>query len=105
MTYKEREENLFKQWMNACKMQDDINPNEDFAYDGILFRGEYKLVNGCWERQPGNETELWDNARCRLLILTKDTYYECGLDDIRIETALKNHVVRFRCQVGVPSNH
>ena len=92
MTYKEREENLFKRWMNACKMQDGINPNEDFAYDGILFRGEYTLINGCWERQPGNETELWDNARCRLLILTKDTYYECGLDDIRIETARKNHV-------------
>ena len=37
MTYKEREENLFAKWMEACMKQDGINPKEDFAYDGILF--------------------------------------------------------------------
>lgn len=91
ITYREREEKLFAKWMQACKEIDGINPQEDFAYDGLLFRGEFKLINGCWERQPGNESELWDKAPCRLLILTKDTTRNGALEDIRIETARKNH--------------
>jgi len=90
-TYREREEELFARWMQRCAEIDNINPDEDFAYDGLLFRGDYKQVDGCWERSPGNETELWDNASCRLLILTKDTTRNGGLEDMRIETVRKNH--------------
>ena len=85
ITYKEREEKLFAEWMQACKEIDGIDPQEDFAFDGLLYRGEFKLIDGCWERQPGNESELWDNAPCRLLILTKDTTRNGALEDIRIE--------------------
>ena len=91
-TYKEREEELFARWMEACRVKDGINPEEDFAYDGILFRGELELLNGCWIRHSGNETELWDNAPCRLLILTKDTTRNGGQEDIREEAALKNNI-------------
>ena len=91
-TYKEREEELFARWMEACRVKDGINPEEDFAYDGILFRGELELLNGCWIRHSGNETELWDNATCRLLILTKDTTRNGGQEDIREEAALKNNI-------------
>ena len=92
-TYKEREEELFARWIEACIVSDRINPEEDFAYDGLLFRGEYELIGGCcWERLPGNETELWDNSRCRLLILTKDTTLSGGMQDMRIETARRNHI-------------
>lgn len=89
--YHEREDELFARWMQRCKELDGINPVEDFAYDGLLFRGEYVHSNGCWERQPGNETELWNNAPCRILILTKDVTRNGGLEDVRIETARKNH--------------
>ena len=91
-TYKEREEELFARWMEACRVKDGINPEEDFAYDGILFRGELELLNGCWIRHSGNETELLDNATCRLLILTKDTTRNGGQEDIREEAALKNNI-------------
>ena len=91
-TYKEREEELFARWMEACRVKDGINPEEDFAYDGILFRGELELLNGRWIRHSGNETELWDNATCRLLILTKDTTRNGGQEDIREEAALKNNI-------------
>ena len=89
--YKDREEALFARWMQAYKEIDGINPEEDFAFDGLLYRGEFKLVDGCWERQTGNESELWDNAPYRLLVLTKDTTRNGGLDDMRIETGRANH--------------
>ena len=101
ITFKEREEKLFALWMQACKEIDGIDPQEDFAFDGLLFRGEFKLVGGCWERQSGNESELWENAPCRLLILTKDTTRNGGLEDIRIETARKNHIGERVKTVGV----
>ena len=91
LAYKEREDALFARWRKACVEREGIGCDADFACDGILFRGEYVQVAGCWERQQGNETELWDNAPCRLLILTKDTTRKSGLDEIRIETARKNH--------------
>ena len=89
-TFRERENALFARWLQACMERDGISA-DDFAYDGMLYRGECKNINGCWEMQPGNETELWMSAPCRLLILTKDTTTEGGLDDIRIESARKNH--------------
>jgi hypothetical protein len=91
-SYKEREDELFERWMQVYRDRDGINPEEDFAFDGVLYRGEYVQVGGCWERKPGNETQLWDSSRCRLLILTKDTTRSSGMDDVRIETARKNPV-------------
>lgn len=91
ITFKEREDALFVRWKQACRQKDGIDPDTDFACDGVLYRGAYEQISGCWERQPGNETELWDNATCRLLILTKDTTCASEMDDVRIETARKNH--------------
>lgn len=91
LTLKEREDELFVRWMQAYREAEGINPDTDFACDGLLYSGAYELIGGCWERRPGNETELWNNASCRLLILTKDTTRASGMDDIRIETARKNH--------------
>lgn len=89
-TFRERENALFERWLQACIECDGISADE-FAYDGLLYRGECRNIAGCWEMQPGNETELWMKAPCRLVILTKDTTKDGGLDDMRIETARKNH--------------
>ena len=91
-TLRERENELFARWLQACMEKDGISA-DDFACDGVLYRGECKNINGCWEMQPGNETELWMSAPCRLLILTKDTTTEGGLDDMRIESARSKSVV------------
>ena len=90
-TIREKEEALFARWAKAYFERDGVGCDE-FAYDGVLFRGECKYINGCWEMQPGNETQLWTNAKCRLLILTKDTTLNGGMDDIRIESIRKNHM-------------
>ena len=90
-TYREREDELFSRWKRAFKERDGVDPESNFAADGLLFRGEYAwLYDSCWERQSGNESEIWESAKCRLLILTKDTTRNSELFDIRIETALQN---------------
>jgi hypothetical protein len=73
MTYKEREDKLFVRWKAACQERDGIDPECDFCADGLLYRGDYEQPYGCWERRPGNESELWDRSNARLLILSKDT--------------------------------
>ena len=90
MTFREREKELFVRWANAYWERSGVTEDK-FAYDGVLFRGECKNIGGCWEMQPGNETQIWINAMCRLLILTKDTTEAGGMDDMRIESARKNH--------------
>ena len=90
LTFREREDALFARWAKSYYEVDGIKPDQ-FAYDGVLYRGGCKKIGGCWEMQPGNETQLWINAKCRLLILTKDTTTESGMEDIRIESARKNH--------------
>ena len=90
-SYKEREEALFAEWKEAYRLKDGIDPDTDFACDGLLFRGEYEQICGCWQRCSGNETELWNGAPCRLLILTKDVTRYSEMNEIRIETARKNH--------------
>ncbi len=89
MTFREREEALFARWAKAYE-KNGVDFDQ-FVYDGVLFRGECKNVNGCWEMQPGEETELWRKAKCRLLILTKDATRNGGLEDVRIESVRQNH--------------
>ena len=64
-----------------------------FAEDGLLFRGRITYANetGCWDREQGNEAELWDTAPKRLLVLTKDLYDDEPWD-VRIETGRKNGI-------------
>lgn len=90
-TYKERENALFARWKAACVAQEGDDASDNFVSDGLLFRGAIEQVCGCWEQRSGHETELWDNSPCRLLILTKDATRASNMDDIRIETARKNH--------------
>ena len=73
-----------------------------FVKDGILYRGEFALIPNdedpkrYWERQPGNENEIWEKSPLRILLITKD--FNPGQDepgateDIRIETGRKNNV-------------
>lgn len=73
-----------------------------FVKDGILYRGEFALIPNdedpkrYWERQPGNENEIWEKSPLRILLITKD--FNPGQDepgateDIRIETGRENNV-------------
>jgi hypothetical protein len=63
----------------------------EIVRDGILYKGEIVYRdNGCWEREPGDEAEIWHNANPRILVITKDMNDD-AVEDLRIETGRKNH--------------
>lgn len=90
-TIKEQECELFTKWIEEYENNKVSNIKDEFCSDGLLFRGDFELINGrCWIRKQGEEEELWKNSPCRLLILTKDTTQNGGQYDIRSQdTGLK----------------
>lgn len=93
---KEQDCELFTKWIEEYENKKVSNIKDEFCYDGLLFRGDFELINGrCWIRKQGEEEELWKNSPCRLLILTKDTTQNGGQDDIRSQdTGLKRILVK-----------
>lgn len=101
-TYKDREDRLFQEWREMYKKKyEEWYENKEFeddmfCEDGLLYRGEHEIVvnelekKKYWVRRPGNETEIWDNAKVRLLILTKDTPENSEQCDVREEAGRKN---------------
>lgn len=94
-----KEKELFNKWLSkSMKLGDGKN----LAPDGLLYRGKlvpcrYPKDDKCyWEREEGNEEDIWYNSSKRLLIITKDlnNVDEKGQIseawDIRVETGLKN---------------
>lgn len=84
----EKEEQIQSEWREQAALNNDA---EEFATDGLLFRGEIHYVDGYWRRERGNEVENWNNSSHRLLILTKDLNDEEAWD-IREETGRRNMV-------------
>ena len=86
--YRDLENKLFEEWEIRSKANWDNTP---LAPDGLLYRGEVVYnANGCWIHCPGDETERWQHAPKRLLILTKDLNEPDDSWDIRAETGRKN---------------
>ncbi len=67
-------------------------PLDAIGIDGIKFRGNGPMISetGYWSRESGNELELWQLTKIRILELTKDIN-DSEVWDIRAETGLKNH--------------
>lgn len=91
MSIHEKEEALFKRWEEFAKSKNHMN----FAPDGLLYRGdattgdEPEGNNWVWGTVPADEEKRWNDARKRLLIVTKDLNDEAPWD-IRFETGFKN---------------
>lgn len=83
-SYCDLENTLFKEWESAANHNHE---NGIFVQDGLLYRGAIYYEDGYWKRKPGDESQQWDKAPKRLLILTKDMPYEAW--DIRMETGRK----------------
>lgn len=99
MSIHEKEEALFKRWEEFAKSRGDVN----FAPDGLLYRGdattgdEPEGDNWVWGTVPADEEKRWNEAKRRLLIVTKDLNHGKKNNDdkltpwdIRIETGYKN---------------
>lgn len=93
---KQINERILKDWEKKSIKEEKL----EIVKDGILFKGDiiYKDYE-CWERYPGNEMELWDNAPLRYLFITKDMNDE-GVEDLRKETGLKNYSGIYSKSVG-----
>lgn len=66
------------------------NPLEDtpqsIGEDGLLYRGKFQtLENGAIQRLPGNEEQMWNECKCRVMFITKDVNGETY--DIRKDPA------------------
>lgn len=69
MNYKQFEDNLFSEWIKRSVASGD---GSELAPDGLLYRGMFVYKDGYWSREPGNESVIWERAKRRVLILTKD---------------------------------
>lgn len=86
MNYKQFEDILFAEWRKRSVANGDGN---ELAPDGLLYRGRFVYNDGYWSREPGNEDVIWERAKRRVLILTKDLNDEEAWD-IRAETGRNN---------------
>lgn len=99
MSIHEKEEALFKRWEEFAKSRGDVN----FAPDGLLYRGDATTGDEpegdvwVWGTVPADEEKRWNEAKRRLLIVTKDLNDgkknnddKLNPWDIRIETGYKN---------------
>ncbi|MDY0315672.1 MAG: hypothetical protein RBR32_11420 [Bacteroidales bacterium] len=68
--YNEKLDILFKEWKEKSKE----NGHDKFCPDGLMYKGETILEEwNVWDlKNPGNESELWHNAKKRILFLCKD---------------------------------
>lgn len=87
MNYVEKNEEILKDWFQ--QYQELGFTGDDFAEDGIMFRGAFKWrenANHWYREASGFENILWANVPLRVLYLTKDQPSEdCGAWDLREE--------------------
>jgi hypothetical protein len=71
---KDREDKLFELWVK------EFNENGDtgFCSDGLINNGE--LCNNSNNRESGNQEELWNNAKRKVLFFMKDPNNNEGED-------------------------
>lgn len=81
-----KEDLIYQEIERIAKANNDA---DELTRDGLLFRGRIEYSEGCWHRSSGDEEARWNNAKGRLLILTKDVNDEEAWD-IREETGRMN---------------
>ena len=76
--YTKQLDELFEKWEEKSKE----NEHNHFCQDGLMHKGSiYDEESNL--RRPGNENELWDNAKKRVLFLCKDLNNDKDAADIR----------------------
>lgn len=70
----DRENELFNRWETAFEENGDTG----LCYDGLIFNGE--LCNESYNRDSGNQEELWNNAKRKVLFFMKDPNKNEGED-------------------------
>ena len=66
ISIQEKEDELFERWKVAFEKNGDTG----FCADGLIFNGE--LFNNSKNSLSGNQEELWNNAKRKVLFFMKD---------------------------------
>ena len=70
--YQRENEIILEEWKNAS-LNNENDKDSVFVKDGLMFRGDiYYRNDGIWIRKSANESELWNNASPRIMLITKD---------------------------------
>ena len=84
---------ILKEWNNA-RMKKLIDKDSVFVKDGLLYRGTISYRDdGIWVRDSANESELWNNASPRIMLITKE-YNDQEKHDTGEELDLRNETMR-----------
>lgn len=82
------EDHLLRKWLESSIANGD---GDNFAQDGLLYRGDIFFEDDAWHRKSGGEERLWEAADKKLLILTKDLN-DTEAWNIREETGRRNEL-------------
>lgn len=93
MDYNKEEDKLFCQWARNLNVSMD-----EFVSDGLLFQGEIEFDGINFVRKTSGPNSFnWDNAKRRLLIITRDQPCDDGnIWDVRGDVPLKKDHVSFK---------
>jgi hypothetical protein bfra3_18342 len=74
MNIHEQEKILWNEWCDSYPVDEQVN----FVMDGLCYNGE--LYNDNWNSYPGNEEELWNESKRKIVFLMKDSNGNPGED-------------------------
>ena len=77
MTYHKQEERIFDKWAQRARK---LHESDEITKDGLLYRGELWFDGFNQVRRPGDEEQQWEDAACRLLIMTREFGEDDGWD-------------------------
>ena len=70
--FQRKNERILDEWNNAS-LNNENDKDSVFVRDGLMFRGAISYRDdGIWIRESANESELWNNASPRIMLITKD---------------------------------
>ena len=77
MKYHDQEELIFNKWAKRARK---LRDSEDITKDGLLYRGEMWFDGYNQVQRRGNEEQQWEDAACRLLIISRELADDDGWD-------------------------
>ena len=77
MKYHDQEELIFNKWAKRARK---LHDSEDITKDGLLYRGEMWFDGYNQVQRRGNEEQQWEDAACRLLIISRELADDDGWD-------------------------
>ena len=88
--FQRENEKILDEWYNAS-LNNEKDKDLVFVKDGLMYRGDiFYREDGIWVRDSANESEMWNNAFPRIMLITKDFNDPDGkTEDLRSEETMR----------------